>query len=77
MPTTPIYVRLLDEGTDVWWPVEAIREGPDSYRIVTENMNPEDQQWEFQSGELVRCEEHLFGGATKALVAVARANFQS
>ncbi len=64
--------RLLDEGTDVWRPVEAIREKADSYRIVSENADVEGQQWEFRSGELVRCEEHTFADGTKALVAMAK-----
>jgi hypothetical protein len=36
-----IYVRLLDEGTDVWRPVQAMQINRDTFRIVSENSHPE------------------------------------
>ena len=51
-----IYVYLLDEGTDVWRPIEAIPVGNSVYRIVSENSDPEDEHWQFSNGDLVRCE---------------------
>jgi hypothetical protein len=61
-----IFVALLDEGVDVWRPVEAQREG-DFYRIV--GSMPPTEKWAFDSGSLVRCEHReLSEGA--ALVAV-------
>jgi hypothetical protein len=51
-----IYVYLLDEGTDVWRPIEAVPVGDDVYRIVSENPYPEDEHWQFSAGDLVRCE---------------------
>ena len=29
-----IYVALLDEGIDVWWPVEAQKLSPDTWLII-------------------------------------------
>ena len=51
-----IYVFLLDEGTDVWRPIEAIPVGDGVYRIVSENPDPEAEHWQFSTGDLVRCE---------------------
>jgi len=61
-----IYVALLDEGVDVWRPVEAQREG-DLYRIV--GVVPETEKWVFSPGSLVRCEQRELSEGP-ALVAV-------
>jgi hypothetical protein len=44
--TETIYVRLLDEGVDVWRPVSAETLGEGRYRIVSENTDPEDEKCE-------------------------------
>lgn len=54
-----IYVYLLEEGTDVWRPVQAAHVRDDVYRIVSPNPDPEDEKWQFACGELVRCKEQL------------------
>ena len=61
-----IYVALLDEGTDVWRPVEAEPEGP-FYRIV--GSVPEAETWAFDPGSLVRCEPREFADGS-GLIAV-------
>jgi hypothetical protein len=61
-----IYIALLDEGVDVWRPVEAQREG-DYYRIV--GSGPETEKWAFGPGSLVRCEQRELSEGP-ALVAV-------
>ena len=66
---------LLDEGTDVWRPVQARSLGHGRFRIVSENRNPEDEKWQFTSGDVVRCEmEDLMDGTASAanLVAVEK-----
>lgn len=64
MDTTTIYVRLLDEGTDVFRPTqgESVREGV--YRLLpTQDYDPEDERWEFLPGQVVKCElVSLHGG---------------
>jgi hypothetical protein len=67
-PTTTIYVYLRDEGTDVWRPIEAVRLGDDRYQIVSINQSPEDEHWEFTSGDIVRCKLRLLSKG-EALVA--------
>ena len=49
-----IYVELLDEGVEVWRPVEgeAIESG--LYRLPSEP--PADEVWAFPPGSIVRCE---------------------
>lgn len=67
-----IYVRLLNEGVDVWRPVEAIREGS-SFRIVGPAPQPPFEEWEYPLGALVVCElQRLSGG--DCLVAIALTN---
>ncbi|OZC01679.1 hypothetical protein [Rubricoccus marinus] len=53
-----IYLPLLNEGTDCWRPVEATKVGPDHFRIVSER--PEDEEWPYRSGEVVRCRWRQF-----------------
>lgn len=67
-----IYVYLLNEGTDVWRPVDAVHIAGDSYRIVGNNPNPDDEQWEFTTGQVVSCEVRELSGGP-CLVAVTSA----
>ncbi|MGC4029015.1 MAG: hypothetical protein QM696_09105 [Steroidobacteraceae bacterium] len=55
MVTETIYVRLLNEGVDVWRPVQALRRAGGVFLIVSKNDDPELEDWEFPSGSLVRC----------------------
>lgn len=50
-----IYVYLLDEGVDVWRPVNAIQVRENIYKIVSDNPDPEDEIWQFKTGDFVRC----------------------
>jgi hypothetical protein len=56
LPTTKVYVRLLDEGTDVARPTEAEVVSDGVYRLLpTPDYDSEVEKWEFLPGELVRC----------------------
>lgn len=71
---TTIYVYLLDEGVQVWRPVEAEPVG-DAFRIV--GGCPDGERWEFQPGDVVRCARRMLtqrGSADMgpSLVAVER-----
>ena len=57
--STTIYVYLLDEGVDVWRPVQAHHLGGDLYRIISINEH-EDEQWQFRTGDVVRCAMRTF-----------------
>jgi hypothetical protein len=68
MATQTIYIELLDEGVDVWRPVEAEAETEDIFRLPP--TAPEGELWRFAPGSRVRCEwRDLSDG--DALVAVA------
>jgi hypothetical protein len=51
-----IFVRLLDEGVDVWRPVQAEYLGGDAYRILEQRYDRDVETWEFEPGERVMCE---------------------
>ena len=69
---TEIYVFLLDEAVDVWRPVQASKIARDRYRISLDIVVPEGEVWEFGPGDIVRCEDRLFEGGKRGLVAVGR-----
>lgn len=71
-PTETIYVALLDEGVDVWRPVEAEPCGAGRFRIVSTNSDAEDEKWEFPPGAVVTCEKRKLSGGHH-LVAIALA----
>jgi hypothetical protein len=54
-PGAEIYVDLPDEGTPVWYPVEAVHIEGDVYQITEINADPEDTRWAFNTGAKVRC----------------------
>ena len=50
-----IYVALMDEGIDVWRPVEARKIARDTFLIVDQDYDREVETWQFEPGTLVRC----------------------
>jgi hypothetical protein len=71
--TSRVYVRLLGEGTTVFRPSPAEFLAPDKVRLVAPpDYDPEDEDWEFKPGSVVRVEQRQLEGS-EALVAVARA----
>ena len=59
LPNEPdfIYVSLLNDGTNCWRPVEAVQINKNIYRIT--NPSIEDEQWQFETGDVVRCRERV------------------
>jgi hypothetical protein len=56
--TTTVYVQLLDEGTVVFRPTQGERVSEGVYRLLpTPDYDPEDENWEFLPGQIVRCEQ--------------------
>lgn len=70
--TATVYVALLQEGTEVWRPVEALCLGGNCYRLL--GPIPDDEIWEYQPGDDVAVEGRTFANAEGGLVAVAYAN---
>lgn len=57
---TTIYLKLRNEGTDVWRPVEAERISNGRFRILTKPAQHED--WPVEQTEIVECERHVLSG---------------
>jgi len=67
-----IYVRLIDEGTEVFRPVSAERVGDCLYRLSAQPDYVPDEKWEFVPGTIVEGEKRVLSGeevlvATKAI----------
>ena len=71
-PRERVFIALLDEGVDVWRPVEAFRLSTDTFRLVEDQPRDLNETWEFLPGEVVRCEPRDLSDGP-ALVAYARA----
>lgn len=49
-----IYIKLLNEGTEVYRPVPAMMYKDDTYRVLGDDIHdPTDEEWEFLPGTLV------------------------
>lgn len=70
--TLSIYVRLLDEGTDVWRPVAARPIDGEWFEICAEQSVPEDEQWEFLPGAVVRCQLRQLSGGARLVAETSR-----
>ncbi len=54
---TIIYVKLLNEGTEVYRPASVINIKDNIYKILESNKyDKDDEEWEFIPGDLVFCE---------------------
>lgn len=64
-----IYVKLLDEGIDVWRPVNAekVKNGSAFYILPSpDNIQPDGEAWEFSPGSYVLVREvNLEGKVSK------------
>lgn len=73
--TETVYVRLLEEGTDVWRPVQAKRLPDGSFQLdMPEGYDPGDETWEFPPHSRVKCTTRRFTHGEAGLAAVARAD---
>ena len=62
-----VYVRLCDEGVDVWRPVTAESVGTGLRRLM--GPMPPEETWQYPPGAVVRCEYRKLSGG-RVLVAV-------
>ena len=67
-----IFVNLLNEGVNVWRPVEAVKHKC-FYRLISYNKN-DDEEWEFNFNDLVICKKHKFSDGNKGYIAIEKAN---
>jgi hypothetical protein len=68
--TVEIYMPLLDEGVDVWRPVNAVHIEKNMYKIISINEDPDDEHWQFPTGDIVYCREIKFEDGNIGLVAI-------
>lgn len=60
---TTIYIRLLNEGTEVYRPVHSIEKGNHLFEVLGKDIyDPEDETWEFPPGSIVICEHQELSG---------------
>jgi len=58
-----IYIELLNEGTNVWRPMEAQKIKENVYEIrFTPSHDPEDEELKYKVGEVVICERKKLSG---------------
>ena len=70
LSTKTVFVRLLDEGTDVYRRTEAtVLAGGRVRLLATCDYDPTDEQWEFKPGSIVVCEMHEISGRNEWLAA--------
>ena len=60
------FMPMLDEGTDVWRPVELLAIDKDTFQI--QSKCPADEKWKFKSGELVVCEQQLLSSGSALVI---------
>lgn len=51
-----IFVRLLDEGVDVWRPIKAERLSENIFKVSDQPYDRGTEAWEFGPGDVVECE---------------------
>jgi hypothetical protein len=57
--TANIYVLLTDEPVPAWRPVKTRQLKENIYQILSNQTVDEDEEWEFQPGDIVFVEEKL------------------
>lgn len=63
LATKTIYIYLLDEGTDAWRPTLGEELKENVFRVLpAPNSNTEDETWEFEPGQIVKCVVRKMGG---------------
>ncbi|MBZ5497159.1 MAG: hypothetical protein LAP85_12210 [Acidobacteriia bacterium] len=65
-----IFGALLNEGVDVWRPVQARPLGPGVFRIVGVDADVTDETWQFPAGAIHRCEPKQLSDGTVQMTAV-------
>jgi hypothetical protein len=69
MEPVKIFVKLLDEGTEVWRPTNAAPLEDEVFEVL--GIEPPGETWEFPPGSLVRCEAKQFADGSSGLVATS------
>jgi len=69
------YMALLNEGTDVWRPVELSETGG---VLIVVGKEPDDEEWQFKPGSIVRLDRQQHSdGEVDVIVASGRLSGRS
>jgi len=69
---TEIFVELMEEGVEVYRPVQATSLGGGLYRIES-LQSDQSEVWRFATGSVVRCRPTRFDGGEVGLLAIESA----
>ena len=70
-----VFVKLLDEGTDVWRPVHATLLADGTYKLhASAGYDPTTETWEFPPFSRVICASRTFSDGEVGLIAVGLAS---
>jgi len=72
IPKTKVFVELLNEGTQVWRPRDAIELRPNVFVILSANTDAQQEEWRFKPGEIVSCQNYTFADGSSGLIVVSR-----
>jgi len=67
MTVQMIYMPLLNENAIVWAPVQAENLGDDLFRVL--GPMPEDEEWKFAAGSVVKAHLTRFSGGEEGIAA--------
>ena len=67
-----VFVRLINEGPDVFRPVDARRLSGHVFEII-DHWEEQDEVWEFSCGDRVVCVDHIFPDGSQGLLAISDA----
>jgi hypothetical protein len=67
MRRATIYMPLLNQGTDAWRPVEAEAHADGRYTIL--GSVPDEEEWAFSPGSIVRGESRMMSDGQQVIVA--------
>jgi hypothetical protein len=67
-----IYVRLLNEGAEVFRPVLSQELKPMVFVLGADEYDPDDEEWEYPPGTLVYAEAHGFEDGLQGLLVSGR-----
>ena len=63
---------LLEEGVEVYRPVQAEALPSGWYRVLSQNDQPDDETWAFDVGDVVACEQRQLSNETRVVVTCRR-----
>ena len=65
-----VFVALVEEGTDVWRPVQARPLDGGSFRIIGVDADTSDETWQFPEGAIVKCQRRQFADGRSEMTVV-------